>query len=68
MSLYQELSKLGLPMDSHESDLYVKWSPEAAALVRATGRVFQSFRHQVTGERWLEVPFAYEPWWKNRGF
>lgn len=66
MSLYQDLAKLGLPMSNHESDLYVAWSPKAYALVRAAGIIHQCFRDS-DGKAWIEVPFAYEPFWKGKG-
>lgn len=64
MSLYTDLKALGVPMDSHESDLYCKATPEALALLKSSGRRWHYFHNQVTGDVWCDVPFAFEPWWE----
>lgn len=65
--LYASLVALGIPTDSHESDLYVKATAEARALILASGlKGFSYFNHQQTGEAWIDVPFAYAPFWENR--
>lgn len=65
MSIYETIKALGVPMDSHESDLYCKATPEAIEATKdCTTRQF--FTHQVTGERWIDLPFAYQPWWDKR--
>jgi hypothetical protein len=61
MELYDALIAAGCEIDSHESDLYVK-----ATLVAESGRLRSFFTHQVTGETWIDVPFAYLPWWEKR--
>jgi hypothetical protein len=72
MSLYEQMKAAGIPMDNHESDLYVLATPEARALVsryraadgrRARVSIFQS---PLDGQPWLEVPFAFDPWWQAR--
>lgn len=70
-SLYRDLAAAGLQLDSHESDLYVEDTPEARAIL-ARHPTHQTnarpFRHAVTGKSWLDVPFAFEPFWqKKRG-
>jgi hypothetical protein len=69
MSLYQELKSAGCTLDSHESDLYVLDTKlarsilERYTLARTSARVFVS---ALDGELWVEIPFAYEPWWTSR--
>jgi hypothetical protein len=63
---FQALKAAGCEMDNHESDLYVRATPEALAIVKASGWTYETFRHQVTGQLWLDVAFAYEPWWERR--
>jgi len=65
--LYAELVAAGCQVDHHESDLYVLDTPEARAIlaehpdVRAT-----AFRSDVDHKRWLDVPFAYSPFWAGK--
>ncbi len=64
MSLYKELKAAGIETDNHESDLYVKDSPEAREIVhRHRPEAPRAFRSEVDGEIWLDVPFAFEPFW-----
>ncbi len=63
MSLYTELLAAGVPLDSHESDLYAKLTPESERIVRASGRSFTVFTSQIDGQRWYDLPFAFDPWW-----
>ena len=65
-SLYQTLVDAGIQTDHHESDLYVLNTPEARTILTQDGRTFTAFRSQVDGRSWLDVPFAYEPWWTAR--
>jgi hypothetical protein len=67
-SLYKDLKAAGCELDSHESDLYVKATPEALAILAEWGgnhgrHSAEFFRHQVTGETWIDIPFAFDPWW-----
>jgi len=67
-TIYAQMLAAGVPTDSHESDLYVKATPEALAIVRRYRwrNLVTSFTHAVDGTRWLEIPFAFDPWWENR--
>jgi hypothetical protein len=69
-NLYDEAERLGLEMDSHYSDLYLKCTEEAQALIqrhikegRATPSTFVS---QIDSRLWWDVPFAYLPYWRAR--
>lgn len=74
MTLYDKLKREGCEIDHHESDLYVRATPQARAIVAdwqrhvqwgAKPTFFRSFngrRVQSCGEVWIEVPFAYSPW------
>src|SRR3546814_19160082 len=55
-------------MDHHESDLYVRSTSEASAIIaayEASGGITNksAFRSAVDGLPWLELPFHYEPHW-----
>lgn len=68
-SLYRDLVAAGLKLDNHESDLYVEDTPEARAiLARYTTHKTNArpFRHAVTSKPWLDVPFAFEPFWQKK--
>lgn len=69
-SLYDKLKSAGQELDHHESDLYVKWTPEADAIIKAHGGPeaanARSFKNNKDGKRWIDIPFAYAPWWEKR--
>ena len=68
MSLYTRLVQADIPLDSHESDLYAKVTPESTALIQAYEFRcnVRRFRSQIDGTDWYDIPFAYLPWWERR--
>lgn len=71
MTLYTDLKAARLDLDNHESDLYVRDTPEARAILavhgkRVDGHNVQRFTSQIDGKPWLDIPFAYTPWWERR--
>lgn len=65
MSLYAAIVAEGIKTDHHESDLYVRATPRAFAILREFKRAgCHTFRSQIDGLLWIDVPFAYEPFWK----
>jgi hypothetical protein len=81
MSVYTDLISAGATLDHHESDLYVLASAAALAVLRAHGSfpprgAPRSWRPKLgatqaspfvatDGSTWLDVPFAYDPFWKR---
>lgn len=65
-SLYQALKAAGVRTDHHESDLYVLDTPIARALLASHGKKASGFTSQIDGKRWLDVPFAYDPFWAKK--
>lgn len=71
-TVYQELIAAGCEVDHHESDLYVKATPEARKILRkhdksesATSPLnLRAFISE--GALWFDVPFRYDPWWEAR--
>jgi len=63
-SIYQKLVAAGCEVDSHESDLYAKATPDAVQLTNGCGN--RTFFVSHDGSQWLELPFAYDPWWEAR--
>lgn len=67
-TLYADLVAAGCKVDSHESDLYVEATPKARAIIRAHGSIGIPFTNQAPdgpGGTWLEIPFAYAPFWEK---
>jgi hypothetical protein len=71
-TLFQSIKDAGIPFANHESDLYIPDTPEARAILdrfplqrdNATRFTNQADPHE--GERWIDVPFAYAPWWEAK--
>lgn len=66
--LYTALQDAGIPTDHHESDLYFPATEEALTIlnhypIQKNNATF--FRDNVTGDRWVDVPFSYEPFWQR---
>jgi hypothetical protein len=67
-SIYEQLRDAGVPLDSHESDLYALVTPTSQKIVHAyehfkNVRVFVS---ELDGQAWYDIPFAFDPWWVAR--
>lgn len=78
-TLYQRLVADGIPaadMGHHESDLHLRDTRAVRTVLdefnlRALRRGEQAwgykpFTSAVDGSAWLDIPFAYDPWWQNR--
>lgn len=70
-TLYDALKAAGCETGNHESDLYVKATPEAEAILKAHGKTpgawgCESFISNIDKTRWYDIPFAYKPWWEKR--
>lgn len=72
-TLYAELIAAGVLVDNHESDLYCPDTPAVREILarypisQANARGFSNQRPPNVGERWLDIPFAFLPWWEKRG-
>lgn len=72
MSLYEEIKASGIPFGNHESDLYFRDCPESRAILakyplqKGNAERFTNQAHPNKGERWVDVPFAYQPFWDSR--
>jgi hypothetical protein len=62
-TLYDECLEAGFDLDHHESDLYIKDCQAVRTLLNQRGREFTQFTSQVDGKIWLDVTFAYQPYW-----
>lgn len=53
-------------IDHHNSDLYLKKTPAAAAIVtRLENRSLLSVFRDPDGVAWYELPFCFTPFWEN---
>ncbi len=65
-TLYEEIVLAGIPTDHHESDLYVLDTALSRELIAKNGKVATGFVSRIDGKRWLDIPFAFDPFWKAR--
>ena len=53
-------------IDHHNSDLYLRITPAAKALVdRLENRALLSVFRDPDGVAWYELPFCFSPYWEN---
>tara|TARA_Y100000310_G_scaffold293007_1_gene322243 strand:+ start:342 stop:566 length:225 start_codon:yes stop_codon:yes gene_type:complete len=70
-SIYHEFEALGVEMSNHESDLYVRPTPEVKAIIerrRAEGETL-NVSHFIADDgtgSWMELPFRYAPFWDKK--
>jgi len=68
-SIFQQATVAGLEMGNHASDLHLKDTPEARAIIAAweaeTGMSKSAtyFTSDIDNTRWIDLPFAYDPFW-----
>ncbi len=65
-----ERAKLVMPeneIDHHASDLYLKVTDTSTRLVNDYDFMenVSTFRDQIEGKLWYEIPFAFTPYWEN---
>ena len=68
-TLYQALKAAGCEIDSHCSDLYVRDTVRARDIIAEFPehiRELRFFVSPVDNRPWLEIPFAYDPYWNAR--
>ena len=67
-SLFQAIKKAGIPYETHESDLYLPATKEVLELIKKyhPQSNIQVFKSEIDGKTWIDIPFAYEPWWEKR--
>jgi hypothetical protein len=71
-TLFDLIEAAGIEFGSHSSDLYIPDTEATRILLRAfpldekNARRFTNQKEPHKGERWIEIPFAFLPWWKAR--
>lgn len=71
--VYDAVKRLGIPHSSHYSDLYLPNTRQVHEILKAhgvkiNGHTASYFRNQVDGGIWIDLPFAYLPYWDARTF
>jgi len=68
-SLYSEIVAAGIPYGNHYFDLYFKKTPQSMAILEKyplNHKNAEEFLNRITKERWIDVPFAYCPYWEEK--
>lgn len=71
-TLFHDIRAAGIPHANHASDLYLPDSSEVRAILarypleESNARRFTNQSPAHEGERWIDVPFAFLPWWEAR--
>jgi hypothetical protein len=67
LSIYQQLVDAGVPIDTHESDLYALVTDESTAIIE--NYKFKNnvtiFRDNIDGDLWYDIPFANDTFWSR---
>lgn len=69
ITIFTEATRLGIPMDSHESDLYLQDSPQTRQLIKEhdTNHTATRFQSAIPDDHlWWDIPFGFDPFWMNR--
>ena len=68
-TLYKEITAAGIETASHESDLYFP-DTEAARDILNRYDIQKNnatrFTSNIDGKRWVDVPFAFDPFWEAK--
>jgi hypothetical protein len=68
-SIWDEVKRLGIQFDSHETDLYIPVNEQTKELVhrwKFSGNA-RTFVSQIDHKLWYDLPFAYVPAWESKG-
>lgn len=72
-TLYAALVAAGCEIDHHESDLYFEPTDTAIAILdqfpdqkRMSAKFFNERMQESGNPFWVEVPFAYTPFWEKK--
>jgi len=69
-SIWEEVKRLGIQFDSHETDLYIPVNEQTKALVARWKfkSIATTFVSQIEPKTlWYDLPFAYVPAWEVKG-
>jgi hypothetical protein len=68
LSIFEQVKSSGIEYGNHESDLYIPVNEQTQAIIQTYQfkENVQTFRNQIDGQLWFDVPFAYIPFWEAR--
>lgn len=69
MSLYTDLKDAGIECESYQSDLHIPDTIEAREILKRHpehDRNAKRFRSEIDGRMYLDVPFAFDPYWEEK--
>ena len=69
MTLYSELKAAGVKIRNWESDLYFESTEVARTILEKypqQKKIARNFFSEVERAAWIDVPFAYDPFWESR--
>jgi hypothetical protein len=69
LSIYTDLKEAGVRIESHASDLYCPDTPLTRHIIERNGRKIDGWnvKRFLSGKDvWLDVAFAYEPYWESK--
>ncbi len=67
MTLYEELTSLGIEVEGSASDLYVRDSEQVRQILAKHPDQTRRASTFLSGPGvWWDVPFAYDPWWEGK--
>ena len=66
MTIYQRMIEAKIPVDNHESDLYVPVNETTTAILKDAKVWCSQFRNQIDGQFWYDMAFMYDPFWDKK--
>ena len=68
MTIFEEINQAGIEFDHHYSDLYFPKNPVTDKIISRYEykRNVKTFKDNITGKIWYDVPFAYDPYFEQK--
>lgn len=68
LNIYDELKAKNVQIDNHESDLYCPVNETTKTIIGQYDHKsnITTFKNQIDGKLWYDIPFAYTPWWNTK--
>ena len=66
-TIFQQVQELEIEFDNHESDLYIPVNKVTTRLIDVYDfkQNVATFRNELNGKQWYDIPFAYDTFWKK---
>lgn len=65
--IFDKIVRLNIPYDHHEADLYISVTEQTQDILSRYEWQCNvtTFKNQIDGKPWFDIPFAYLPYWKR---